>query len=167
MTTVHSTRLAEPLPADAPLLRRGALHVRLGLALNIVGMLAFLVLEASGTRPDAAPGAGDWIGAIVSEVVLIAAVLSSSRIACGFVTFTGTIAAFVAVALAASGLVAPESAREFGVPMLPWAGALALIGAGSLLATVTPAARAWHQAQRAARAARRKARSLADWRAAG
>ena len=41
-----------------------------------------------------------------------------------------------------------------------------LVGIGSLLATLTPSADAWHTARRAERRARRAPRRLADWRTA-
>ena len=153
----HAARLAE----------RGARHVQLGLALSVVGTLSLAALVGSGVGPEAALSATDWIGAIVSEAVLVAAVLSSSRIARAFVAFTGAGLAVVAIAMATFALSLPGVAFDIGMPLLPIAGAMATSAAGSLLATITPAARAWHRARLAARAARKRVRSLADWRAAG
>lgn len=144
---------------------RGARHVQLGLALNVAGTIALAAIVSAGTHD--ALSATDWIGTIVFEVILVAAVLSSSRLARGFVLLTGTWFAVAAAAVAAFALSLPGTTFDMGVPELLVAGAMAVVGAGSFLATITPAARAWHRARLAARATRKRVRSLADWRAAG
>jgi hypothetical protein len=145
------------------LAERGAGHVRIGLTLEVLATLTMFAIAAVGTGPGNAIGIGGWIGGLVTQGVLVAALLSGSRFARGLLLFSGFCGLFGASAIAVMRMLmtrAPSSDE----PILLFAACIAVSAAGSLLATVTPAARAWFRARRSAIVAKRKVKSLAEWR---
>ena len=143
-------------PGDA-LVAQGARHVRAGLIASGIALGGFLVgafMIGRGWPPMAA-------SVVTTFAVTGAGVLASSRVARG-------IAWLQALSFAAGGvrffLHLHRDSAFFAADLV--VGTSMLLFAGGVgLATRTPAARAWHRAQLAARAVRRKVRSLAQWRA--
>ena len=141
--------------ADARL-AQGERHVRAGVAASGVSLAAFV--------PGAILVLTGWPVAVVATLagyaITSAGVLAGSRFARG-------LALVQVVTMAAGGVDALLAARYggrfmtgnllMGVSMLAYSGGVAL-------ATLTPAARAWHRARLVERAQRRQA-SLATWRA--
>jgi hypothetical protein len=150
--------------ADDALVGRGARHVRIGLALEALATVAMATIAARSMGPGAGLGLGGWIGAAVMQGVLVAALLSGSRIARGFLLLSGITSAIGACVLLGARTVLPATGVTAELPSLFFGLCVAASSAGSLLATATPAARAWFRARRAALAAKRKPKSLDEWR---
>jgi hypothetical protein len=157
--------VVDEAPIDDPLVARGRRRVRVGLALNVIGTLALAVVAAAGDGPGQNVGGAGWMGALLTEAALVAAVLSGSRLARGFMIFTG----FGSLMGGLSMLLVSRMSGEvrLDMPIGAFAACLLLSATGALLATLGPATGAWYRAVRAARGARRRAHSLADWRRAG
>jgi hypothetical protein len=162
-------RVAEPsaiaaAPVDDALVRRGMRHVQIGLATSVVATLSLLAIVVAGSGAGRAIGVSGWIGALLAEAVFVAALLSGSRIVRGLMVITGALNVVTAAMMLLMQLLGVNAQAEAAMPMGALALAVGAHGAGCLLATATPAARAWFRARRALFAARRKAKSLAEWR---
>ena len=139
-------------------------HVQAGLATSVVATLSLLAIVVAGTGAGRAIGISGWIGALLAEAVFVAALLSGSRIVRGLMVITGALNVFTAGMMLLMQQYGVNAQAEPAMPMGALALAVGAHGAGCLLATATPAARAWFRARRAMFAARRKAKSLAEWR---
>lgn len=155
---------ASPVDDDARV-ASGQRRVHVGLALNVVATLALALVAAFGAGPGQKIGVAGWIGALLTEAALVAAVLSGSRLARGFMMLTGFGSLMGALSMLAVSRL-PSDVR-LDMPIAAFGTCLLVSATGALLATVGPTAGAWYRAVRARRAARRQARSLADWRGAG
>jgi hypothetical protein len=164
-------RVAEPPAIDAPpaddaLVRRGMRHVQVGLVTSVVATLSLLAIVVAGTGAGRAIGVSGWIGALLAEAVFVAALLSGSRIVRGLMVITGALNVVTAGMMLLMRASVMSAQAEAGLPLGALALGIGAHGAGCLLATATPAARAWFRARRAMFAARRKAKSLGEWRSA-
>ena len=148
-------------PAYAPdpaLVRRGRLEMGMGVGLLMTGSV--MVAGALAVHVPIAP----CIGIVVTQGIMAAGLLAGSRLARGLTIVGGVLGVLGAAGFLASlrtaGLAAVSGAElALGAEML-------LLAIGSSLATLAPAARAWHDLQGGAWRAKRKSKSLADWRAA-
>ena len=164
-------RLAEPPTAaptqqDESLVRRGAQHVRIGLALGVVGSFALFTAAIVGAGAGKAIGVNGWIGAVLTQVALVVALLAGSRIARGLIAYSGICNLVLATIMAVASLGGALDGLMMQMPPLAFAACIGTMALGNVLATLTPAARAWFDARRAMFAARRKAKTLAEWRRA-
>lgn len=158
--TVEWTRtlLGRDARGDASL-AHGARQVHVGLGLCAASMIA------ASTLLGVSAGWTAGVGALAAQALLLSGVLASSR----------WVRAVALLGGASVGWHAVTSVREIartladgGEPTLhATVSLLAALGyaCGIAIATLAPAARAWHRARLVARAGR-KATSLADWRAA-
>lgn len=164
----HSVTARDPSHASAPvddaLVRRGMRHVQVGLATSVVATLSLLAIVVAGTGAGRAIGVSGWIGALLAEAVFVAALLSGSRIVRGLMVITGALNVLTAGMMLLMQLSGVNVQAEAAMPMGALALAVGAHGAGCLLATATPPARAWFRARRAMFTARREAKSLAEWR---
>jgi hypothetical protein len=156
--------VVDEAPIDDPLVARGRRRVRVGLALNVIGTLALVVVAAYGAGPGQKIGITGWIGALLTEAAIVAAVLSGSRLARGFMMLTGFGSLMAGLPMLAVSRLSDEVRLD--LPITAFAVCLLVSATGALLATLGPTVGAWYRAVRAARGARRRARSLADWRRA-
>jgi hypothetical protein len=147
------TVVDETLTRDLTRTQRGARHVRIGLALAVLGTLALVTLTALGDGPGRGLGLTGWVGAVAFQFALIAAVFASNRPARGFAIFSGLSGAFGSVALLAASFRTQDGVARPDWLMVTFALCVGVIAFGTLLATVTPAARAWHHMRLAARRA--------------
>jgi peptidoglycan biosynthesis protein MviN/MurJ (putative lipid II flippase) len=153
--------------ASAERTLRGATHVKVGLAMNVLGTLAVAAITATGMGIGQATGLSGWIGALLLQSAIVAALLSGSRIGRAFVIVPSFLGALGATGVLTAAALGRGGEWDPAMPLLPFSLCMASMGYGGLLATVTPSARAWFRARRETLATRRKAkRSLADWRGA-
>jgi hypothetical protein len=157
------TRSITATRGTAARLERGARHVQAGVGLAAIGLATY----ATATIVDHGLWRLRMIGAVAGFAIMAVGVLAGSWLARAAMLFAAFGFAFVLPEL--PGHLDRWRLGYGGYP--PWyvamhgTGVVAFI-AGTVLANVTPAALAHHADRRAARKARRRARSLADWRAA-
>ena len=171
LSTPPTTEAGNATPDVAPERRiarvaRGGLHVRAGVATATVGTVAMATIAAVGAGAGEPTGVNGWLGTLIGHAVLAAALLSASRVARALLIVWGCACLLAVAGLVAVSVLRPGHPWPLGTPLSVMATCTGLIGAGSLLATLSPAADAWYTAQRVARAERKRAKSLADWRKA-
>jgi hypothetical protein len=149
-------------PAYAPdpaLVQRGRLEMRLGVGLLMTGSVAIATAAAMASAPVAA-----CVGVVVTQGIVAAGLFAGSRFARGLTMLSGALGALGAVGFAISLIRLKDVSIVSGDELALGAGLL-LVAIGSSLATLAPAARAWHDLRGATLRARRKAKSLVEWRA--
>ena len=136
--------------------RRGARHVHAGLGLAIAGLLGWLTIVVAGHR-------WDWrmLGLLATYAIAAIGVLAGSRIA-RFAMLVHAVAAWTVFRTMLVVLLGFRDGFQFRPLLIAMTAGLYL--AGTALANLTPAALAYHRAQRAARRDKRNAKSLDEWR---
>lgn len=139
----------------------GARRVALGLRIAALGLVASSATAVFG-------GASGWmllrvLGSLFGASLIGAGVLASSRVARALMLLLA--ARYASMIWWAYDEAARYGRRSniVGSPVMLAAAAAVVVG--TVIAVLTPAARRWHRARRAERAAKPKAKSLADWRA--
>lgn len=152
---------------DPALVARGAMHVRVGIVVMVLALVGTGIAMASvdGAVHTGSPLA-KWVSGVLWQSVVAAGILASSRVARVIGIAQAGILLLASVTLTGVALGGGGFGTSVGRQLLALAACMVLMVAGTTLATISPAARAWHAAQQAARAVRRKAKSLADWRKA-
>jgi hypothetical protein len=149
--------LGRPRPTGDALVDAGARHVRAGLTACGVALGGFVVgglVMSAGWQVAA-------VGTLLTFALVGLGVLTGSRVARGIALVQGVVFAKLGVSLLVGQL--DRGALGTDASLLVMAVSMLAFSAGSVLATLTPAARAWHRARLAERADKR-ARSLAEWR---
>lgn len=156
-----ASRLFPPAYAPAPaIVRRGRIEAHVGVGLVLAGSVVGAIAATLGGTPLAASA-----GAVICQGIVAAGLLASSPVARAIAMAGGALAAFGIVIFAAlqTSLGSPSPhASDIALVI-----GLLLVTIGSLLASIAPAARAWHHLQVARREAKHEATSLMEWRSAG
>ena len=152
-------------PPDPALVARGARQVRLGVGMTlaaVAGMGVGSLLMAA--HPHAREVLVNFGGGLAWQLLVGVGLLAGSKLARGLAIASGGCALFGATIMASLALRVGDTLMPSPGSLVVLIVGMALLAAGTTLATLTPAARAYHESMQGARSARRKAKSLADWR---
>jgi hypothetical protein len=150
---------------DERLVRQGAWHVGVGVAVSVCAVVGMGLTAASVATDARLPTVlARWSGALVWQLLVSTGILASSRVGRLIAVASGAVALTGATLLAGLLFTSGPSVTVFRESLVAFTACLAVFAGSTALATLTPAARAWHDAREAMRAVGRKARSLAEWR---